>query len=386
MTHPIRSIALYLPSLLGGGAERVMFNLAQEFIARGMSVTLVIDRLPSSYKKTLSSYSFSLIEENGQQFIDLGTVKLPFVLLHAKKTVFALPKLLRFLKTQRPDVLLAALPFNNFNAALATLFPAAKNTRVFLSDHAMVQMDRKSIVLELLRRWLYPLADGVIGVSRGVTEGIKHIAPRLKNCVTIYNPILPLKYPELYEAPVDSAFLAKFPHPFIMSAGRFMPPKDFQTLLKAFALYAKDNTGTLVLFGDGELRRDLEALAKKLGIIEKVVFAGFKNPLYPFYTLADVFVLSSNFEGFGNVLVEAMATQTPVVTSDCPSGPSEILVGGRYGVLVPMGDANAIAKGIITALATPPTKRVELQKRAEDFMCGAIAEEYLAFFSQSPKS
>ena len=385
MTYPIHSIALYIPSLLGGGAERVMFNLAQEFVARGIGVTLVIDRLPHSYGKQLSSYQFPIIEENGQQLLDIGTIKLPFVLLNVRKTVFALPELLKFIKKNRPDVLLAALPFNNFNAALATLFPAAKQTRIFLSDHVVMQMDGKSRVLKLLRRWLYPLAHGVIGVSRGVTEGMQRIAPRLKNCVTIYNPILQLDYPKLYEELVDSAFLEKFPRPFIMSAGRFTSQKDFQTLLKAFALYAKDNTGTLVLFGDGELRRDLENLAKKLKITDKVVFAGFKNPLYPFYKLADVFVLSSNFEGFGNVLVEAIATQTPVVSSDCPSGPSEILVGGRYGVLVPMGDANAMAKGILTALATPPTQRVELQKRAEDFMCDTIAEEYLKFFEKHVK-
>lgn len=383
MTRPCKTIALYMPSLVGGGAERVMFNLAQEFVARGIEITLVVDRLPSSYGKNLSSYQFPIIEENGQKFLELGALQLPFVLLNAKKTMFALPKLVEFLRKNSPDVLLSALPFNNFNAALATLFPAAKQTRIFLSDHAAMQMDGKSRVLKILRRCLYPLAHGVIGVSRGVTEGMQRIMPRLKNCVTIYNPILSLDYPKLYETPVDTKFLTGFPRPFIMSAGRFSAQKDFQTLLKAFALFAANNTGTLVLFGDGELRLELEALAKKLGIADKVVFAGFKNPLYPFYKLADVFVLASNFEGFGNVLVEAMATQTPVVSSDCPSGPSEILIGGKYGELVPIGDADAMAKGIIKALATPPVKRVELQKRAEDFMCGKIAEEYLKFFSQS---
>jgi len=105
MTYSFQKIALYMPSLVGGGAERVMFNLAQEFVARGIAVTLVVDRLPSSYGKNLSSYQFPIVEEQGQQLLDLGALKLPFVLLNAKKTIFALPKLLKFLRKNRPDIL-----------------------------------------------------------------------------------------------------------------------------------------------------------------------------------------------------------------------------------------------------------------------------------------
>jgi glycosyltransferase involved in cell wall biosynthesis len=161
----------------------------------------------------------------------------------------------------------------------------------------------------------------------------------------------------------------------ILGAGRLTAQKDFPTLIRAFALARAAQPMRLILLGEGELREPLRALAADLGIAAQVDLPGFVENPYAFMSRAHVFVLSSAWEGFGLVLVEAMACGTPVVSTDCPAGPAEILMGGRFGRLVPVGDAGAMAEAIRATLADPlPADR--LRSRAGDFSLEKIGDEY----------
>jgi glycosyltransferase involved in cell wall biosynthesis len=162
----------------------------------------------------------------------------------------------------------------------------------------------------------------------------------------------------------------------VLGAGRLTAQKDFATLLSAFALAKERQPLRLIILGEGELRDPLQALASELGVAPEVRFPGFVENPYAFMSRSRVFVLSSAWEGFGLVLVEAMACGTPVVSTDCPAGPAEILEGGKYGRLVPVGDAIALAEAILATLAGPIPADV-LRRRADDFSLEKIGAEYL---------
>jgi len=165
--------------------------------------------------------------------------------------------------------------------------------------------------------------------------------------------------------------------PVIVTAGRLVPVKDHRTLLKAFALLRASRDARLVIFGEGPLESELRAAAQEAGIGEDVLFAGYVNDPAACYAAADLFVLSSTSEGFGNVLVEAMASGVPVVSTDAPHGPREILDDGRFGALVPVGDAAALAKAMAEMLGQPTSADV-LQSRAADFEIVKIGDRYEA--------
>jgi glycosyltransferase involved in cell wall biosynthesis len=164
--------------------------------------------------------------------------------------------------------------------------------------------------------------------------------------------------------------------PVILGVGELCARKDFGTLIRAFALVRRERPARLVILGKGRQREKLEALARELGVGADVSLPGFVNNPYPYMKRASLFVLSSAYEGFGNVLVEALATGTPVVATDCPSGPREILEDGRYGPLVPVGDVRRLASSILDTLAHPPEPPLLVQA-AERFRVESSAVQYL---------
>jgi glycosyltransferase involved in cell wall biosynthesis len=161
----------------------------------------------------------------------------------------------------------------------------------------------------------------------------------------------------------------------ILTVGSFKDQKNHQLLLRSFSQMISAEA-RLMLVGTGQSEVNLRALAADLGIADRVIFAGFHPDPTPFYMTADLFVLSSDYEGFGNVIVEAMACGTPVVSTDCPSGPAEILENGRYGRLVPVNNPSALATAMRVALAETPD-RAMLQKRAAEFSSAIAAQRYL---------
>jgi glycosyltransferase involved in cell wall biosynthesis len=194
---------------------------------------------------------------------------------------------------------------------------------------------------------LYPDADAIITTSTGIVRDLAQIAPAASARATVIaNASVTEAIAERAAVPCDHPFFADGTAPVVVACGRLIEPKDYPTLLRAMALVRAPQPPRLIILGNGPLATDLRALARDLGIADRVSFAGYVDNPYAFYARATLFVLSSQWEGFGNVIAEALACGTPVVSTDCPHGPGEILDHGRYGVLVPPGDPAALARAI----------------------------------------
>jgi glycosyltransferase involved in cell wall biosynthesis len=223
---------------------------------------------------------------------------------------------------------------------------------------------------------MYSKLDALITVSNGVQlDLVTLVKLDRKKLHVVYNPVVGEQL--LYKArmPVEDPWLRKDGIPVILGVGRLIKAKDFPTLLRAFALVRQERRARLLILGEGEDRPGLEVLVRELGLQNDVSFPGFMENPYSYMAKADVFVLSSRWEGLPTVLVEAMACGTPVVATDCPSGPHEILEGGRWGKLVPVGDARAMADAIQATLDVPLIPPPEAWAR---FTVEGIAQQYAA--------
>lgn len=296
----------------------------------------------------------------------------------------ALP-LASYLREARPDIVIAAMwPLTSM--AVLSWRLAGRPGRLYLSDHNQLSI---SCVQELnLSPWLvgaamrltYPVASGLIAVSEGVKQDMCRLGGFAHSQVqVIYNPAATgvSAQPES-ENVRQKLWGAGFDH-HILAAGTLKAQKDHATLIRAFALLPASLNAKLTILGEGSLRAELETLIQQLGLQERVAMPGFVVDPYPWYRTADLFVLSSRWEGFGNVIVEALECGVPVVSTDCPSGPAEILDGGRIGQLVPIQDPVALAASITKGL-TEPVDREKLMRRAKDFSVSVIADQYLAYF------
>jgi glycosyltransferase involved in cell wall biosynthesis len=232
------------------------------------------------------------------------------------------------------------------------------------------------MISETAMRWLYPRADAVVAVSKGVAQDLLNLMPQLKPKLTvIYNPVIDAAFYAKADAPVEHPWFQPHQPPVVLAAGRLVALKGYDTLLRAFARVRQQMPARLVILGEGSERPNLERLAAELGVAADVDMPGFDPNPFRYMKRAGVFVLSSRYEGLPNVLIQALACGCPVVSTDCPSGPSEILDGGRYGVLVPVDDVEAMARAIVRALlgqvAPAPAEWLE------QFRVEAVAEQYL---------
>ena len=269
---------------------------------------------------------------------------------------------------------------NVIAAAVRAIIPVAA-FRLVLTEHTIVSARPDLGWARLLVRVFYRLADRVVGVSEGVREDIAAFAKLPADKTTaIFNPIVTADFPQLLdeEPPQDLPILKG--HPIIVTCGRLHPVKDQETLIRAFARLSPALGADLVFLGDGPLKPELERVAQALNVSDRVHFLGYvKNPL-AYMKHADVFALSSRVEGLSNVLVEALYCGLPIVSTDCPSGPREVLKGGELGQLVPVGDVAAFSDALATTLAEP-VDRVALKRRAEDFSAGRITDQYEALLN-----
>ncbi|WP_277811577.1 glycosyltransferase [Chromohalobacter canadensis] len=329
-----KRIAVFLPSLAGGGAERVMVTLANGFATHGVPVDLVVVAAEGAYLEDVSPHV---------RLVELG----------ASRVLFSLPALVRYLRRERPHALLSALNHANIVALWARKLARTK-TRLVVSERnnlsSAMSSGRFKRGLPWLMRLSYPSADAIVAVSSGVADDLAQTVrlPRERIDV-VYNPINS-NLPRLCEVPVEHPWLVEGEPPVIVAAGRLAVQKDFATLVEAFAMVRQTHRARLVILGEGELRATLEARIAELGIGDDVALPGFVDNPYPWMRKASLFVLSSAWEGFCNVLAEAMACGTPVVSTNCPSGSAEILEDGKWGRLVPVGDASALARAISETL------------------------------------
>lgn len=346
-------IAFFLVSLDGGGAERVMLTLADGFAAKGFKVDLVIAKLEGEY---LSSISPNI------RVIDLQSPRL----------ISSLPSLIGYLKRHRPKVLISALEDPNTIAILAKLL-ARVPTRFVITVHNPLSLSYerarklKGKLTPFLIRWLFPYADAIVAVSQGVAKGIAKLSRLPLNRIdVIYNPIFTPDLLAKYDEPVEHPWLSNPQMPVILGVGRLSKEKDFGTLVRAFALVRHHYPAKLIILGQGEERPYIEALVKELHLEADVDLPGFVANPYAYTSKASILVVTSKLEGFGNVLVEAMLAGIPVVSTNCESGPAEILDNGKYGDLVDVGDARAIATAIISTLKNPIEPGL-LKQRGREF-------------------
>jgi glycosyltransferase involved in cell wall biosynthesis len=354
------SLAIYLPDLSGGGAERLHLRLAPLFMKAGYDVTFLLDR-------------------EGGELMPYVPEGCRIVVLNAKRQISALPKLVKYLSSNPPDFFIANMEHMNVMAVLARLIARAK-TKIIVTQHNAFseQIKRRSWkfrVLPTLYRRILPLADAIVTVSAGVADDLAAVSGLRRETMTvIYNGVVASDFQTRADEPAGHRWFSETT-PVIVGMGRFVPQKDFPTLIDGFAAVADRTDARLLILGDGPLRAEMENQIAAHGLGDRIEMPGFvENPL-PYLKNAALFVLSSRFEGFGNVVAEALACGTPVVSTDCPHGPAEILEHGRYGGLVPVSDAAALGQALLHALAEPKNPAM-LAERGRVFSAENCANGY----------
>jgi len=338
-----KRLSIFLPALYGGGAERTMLNLAQGIASRGHLVDLVLAQAEGPY---LAEVPESV------RLVDLGKGSN----VNRNRTLTRLPSLIRYLRDERPDAMLSALSRANLVAICASRI-AGKPRRVVVNQQNTVSKDAPNFPDHLgrsaprLAKYIYRWADYVVGVSQGVVDDLVQSVGVPQHLVkVIFNPGITPELRRKAQAPLDHPWFQPGEPPVIIAVGRLSMQKDFPNLIKAFAQLHQTRQVRLLILGEGAQRKTLEELAAQLGVEQDVALPGFVENPYPYMVNASVFVLSSLWEGLPTVLVEALFCGQPIVATDCPSGPREILRNGEFGRLVLVGEPEALAEAIGDAL------------------------------------
>ncbi|MES1940349.1 group 1 glycosyl transferase [Salinisphaera sp. T5B8] len=382
-------MAFVLPAMASGGMEQVTLTLLEAMSMRGYDADLVLERRQGGYLDRVPA-GVDVIEltrsSKWRAYTRLigacpreGIGQLLRMLWPGRQylPIRRLASLVDYLRAARPAVLIAAHGRMPLLAIWAREI-AATDTRVIVVEHSTLSRwleifrDRP----DMHRRWqyrrdlaqrLYPRADAIAGVSNGVADDLARTAHIDRTRITtLYNPIVSPRLIASSETPVNHEWFAAGEPPVILAVGRLVREKNFADLIEAFALLRARQQARLMILGEGPERAALEARIDALGLGADIALPGWADNPYAYMRRSAIFVLCSLFEGLGLVLIEAMACGCPVVSTDSPSGPREILEDGRYGPLVAMHDPGALAKAMAATLDTPPDP-VALRARADDF-------------------
>lgn len=369
-------VAFFLPSLEPGGAERNVVNIVNNIDRQKYDVSLVLSEAKGNFLSAIRK-DVPIIN------LDIsGNLKLFF-------------RLVKYFRNEDIDIFVSAFPRFNAVSLLAKKFSGSK-IKIMITEHLsflLLPKTAKTLIHRLIARFLfpyfirffYPGANAVICVSQGIADEISVMTIRQGNISVIYNPVADENILQLAQAKVDHAWFLDSKVPVIVMVGRLSKTKDQPTLFEALDIIVKKRPARLVLVGDGSEKQKLENLARQLGLSDRVAFLGFQDNPYKYMKRASVFVLSSLQEGFGNVIVEAMVCGTPVVATNCKSGPSEIIQDGVNGLLVPPQDAGALADAITRILDYPALAQRFLKQgriRAEHFSVKKSVAEYENTFAK----
>lgn len=395
-------IALLIEGLSGGGVERMTLRLAAGMTARGHRVDLLVagptgplaeevpaavEMLPLLAGSTVAA-RWAVLQADRAAF---GLMARPVLFAsRVDRMVARLPSLVSYLRRASPDALITA----SFHANLCAVWSrsiAQTRTRLILTEHlppsvhfSVARKPRYRFVPRLMNRF-YPQADRIVAVSEALGDDLAAFAGLPRDLVhTVFNPIIDEdQIASSSRVDPDHRWLAPGAPPVILGVGRLAVQKDFATLVRAFALVRRRRPCRLVILGTEETGSknavpagDLFALAQELGVAKDVALPGFRINPFAYMSRAQVFVLSSRYEGLPTVLVEAMACGCPVVSTDCPTGPREILDNGRFGPLVPVGNPSTLADAIGGVL-DHPLGAAALRARAAQFSVTAAVDEYL---------
>lgn len=373
----LQHVSIYLNTFYNGGIERVMVSLAKAMVARGMQVDIVVNFVAFSPMLNELPDSITLVNLEANRFAD------------------RLPRLVRYIRSRRPQCIVSATHVSNELACLAKAF-SMTGVRIVATEHTNLSTELKKLPATSLRRAGIPLfgkltyrfVDNVVGVSDGVRKDAEKLFSVHPNkCRTIYNPIdaqqvLSLSQGPFDHPPPDDSWFQPEKKPVILAIGRLEEQKDFPTLLTAFAKVRAHADARLAILGEGSQRQALTARIHELGLDEHVWLAGFIANPYPYFKRASVFALSSAWEGLSMALIEALILGVPVVSTDCPSGPSEVLNDGEYGRLVPVKDSEALADGILQMLHGNVLKvPAEAISR---YTVDSVLDQYLEVMSSNP--
>jgi glycosyltransferase involved in cell wall biosynthesis len=347
-----RRVLFYIHGMAGGGAERVFALLASQLAKRGHLVIMVND--------------FSTVENT--PYLD-KTIR---SIVIGRQHIRGIWRLSSVLKQEKPDVILAALGASNLKMAIARLLTGGRSALI-LTYHSKFAVERRPlgrlgyIVTPIITRF----ADWTVAVSRDLAAYLARRWWASVRTSCIHNPIsVPLPRESLRESLTGRSDV-------VLAVGRLAPEKEFLSLIRAFEKLLRP-AAQLIILGEGPDRPKLEAEVARLKLQERVSLPGYVPEPWPYYEQAKCFVLTSSYESFGNVIVEALAYGLPVISTNC-SGPQEILDNGQFGTLVPVGDVNAIAAALENALENPGDPRPR-QERAARFAAHEIAEQYEALF------
>lgn len=356
-------IAIILSFSGQGGVERTALNLLTGLVGQGVAVDLVTIRREGLERRMIPA---------GVRWIDLGV----------RHSTWAAPAIARYLRQEKPTVMLVAKD-RAFRSAITARRRAGVPVRLIGWIHTNISAALKNEhrikrwLRYLLMRRLYPEADLIVGVSEGVAEDVRTIVGLPHNkVIAIPNAVVLPTMLESAAAPVDHPWFAAGEPPVILGVGRLSRQKDFPTLIRAFEKVRQQRPCRLMILGDGSDRPLLESLIKELKLDGTVELPGFVENPYAYMSKTSVFVLSSAWEGSGNVLTEALALGTPVVATDCPSGPREMLCHGRYGPLVAVGDVAGMAAAIEHVL-TQPLPPQTLMEAAASYTVERSTERFL---------
>lgn len=338
-------------------------DLAKGFTARGFAVDFV---LRNAHGELLEE------AETIGHIVDLKSPRVRSVVAPLKA----------YFAKRRPDAVLASL----WPLTVVTVWALSRSgyrCPVVLAEHGMLsrQYEKRGrlhgFALRHSLRYAAKRADGIVGVSQGVADDLAKLSGSDRGLFdVIYNPVAGPRTPTK-QALAEVERMWNGGHgKRILSVGRFKAVKNHALLIEALSLLG-DPDARLMLVGDGDLRGALQEQARSLGVSDQVIFAGFQTDLDAYYASADVFALSSWSEGFGNVIVEAMNHGLNIVSTDCPTGPREILEKGSYGWLTQPGNAEEMATALAGALASPRDPD-RLKARAADFRPEVAIDSYLA--------
>ena len=371
-------VAFLLDDLDGGGVQRTTLVLAGEFARHGHAPDLLVCRADGEFLELVPE-GVRLLELERSSALRgcrvalrgdrrIGAALAGDLALRRRRLphLDRLPALAGYLAAERPACLIAATTRINVLAVLAARASGAP-VRTLLTERISVSAklaDRRWRRLLPLMRRSYPLASRVVAVSEALADDVAvRVGLPRRDVVAVHNPVIDPDFAKELEAPLDHPWFAPGAPPVVLSAGRISAQKDFETLLRAFERVRRAQPCRLVILGknhDGRKRdarrQRLLALARELGVADDVDLPGFVLNPFPYMARAGVFVCSSRYEGLPGSLIQAMACGAPVVSTDCPTGPREILAGGRFGALVPVGDAAAMADAIAAALDAPPPR------------------------------
>jgi len=406
MSSQTRHVAFFLPTFPAGGQEQTTLLLMKGLVERGHRVDLLLERKTGAYlsrvpdtirvhelrrRSRWSGYRRFITGWPSEGWrhlrgsIGLGERSVP---LHR------LLGLVNYIETQCPDVLISS----HDRAPLLAIWAsgiARHRVATLVIEHSLFSYNwaaaqhhtRTAALMQrhrTLMRRLYPFADGLVAVSRAAAEDLAEVIGMPHNAVvTIYNPVVSDELEALAAHSADDAWFSAGAPPVILTAARLAPEKRLDVLLDAFAKLRRSGVDArLAILGDGPERERLLRQIDTLGLTTEVRVPGWVDNPYAWMRCSALFVVSSAFEGLSNTLIEAMACGCPVVSTDCPGGPREILRDGLHGRLVPVGDIAALADAMKSTLANPPNRN-SLSVRAADFALAPAIDRYEALIERT---